>query len=81
MNECIGHVIGKPHSPITGLYFGKKAEKRLSWDEHIVPIRQPFKMLWRLRTFRKMTMKVTGMRCIHIELHSSFSEFNKKIKM
>uniref|UniRef100_A0A8C5PNR2 Mitogen-activated protein kinase kinase kinase 4 n=1 Tax=Leptobrachium leishanense TaxID=445787 RepID=A0A8C5PNR2_9ANUR len=21
MNECIGHVIGKPHSPITGLYF------------------------------------------------------------
>lgn len=23
MNECIGHVIGKPHSPVTGLYFGK----------------------------------------------------------
>ncbi|XP_069463800.1 mitogen-activated protein kinase kinase kinase 4 isoform X4 [Ambystoma mexicanum] len=22
MNECIGHVIGKPHSPITGLYIG-----------------------------------------------------------
>ncbi|XP_078504839.1 mitogen-activated protein kinase kinase kinase 4 isoform X1 [Lissotriton helveticus] len=22
MNECIGHVIGKPHSPITGLYLG-----------------------------------------------------------
>lgn len=20
MNECIGHVIGKPHSPVTGLY-------------------------------------------------------------
>lgn len=25
MNECIGHVIGKPHSPITGLYLGKTA--------------------------------------------------------
>ncbi len=23
MNECIGHVIGKPHSPVTGLYIGK----------------------------------------------------------
>lgn len=23
MNECIGHVIGKPHSPVTGLYLGK----------------------------------------------------------
>ncbi|XP_056422756.1 mitogen-activated protein kinase kinase kinase 4 isoform X3 [Hyla sarda] len=22
MNECIGHVIGKPHSPVTGLYLG-----------------------------------------------------------
>uniref|UniRef100_A0A8C5FI57 Mitogen-activated protein kinase kinase kinase 4 n=1 Tax=Gadus morhua TaxID=8049 RepID=A0A8C5FI57_GADMO len=22
MNECIGHVIGKPHSPVTGLYIG-----------------------------------------------------------
>lgn len=25
MNECIGHVIGKPHSPVTGLYLGKTA--------------------------------------------------------
>uniref|UniRef100_A0AAX7VC82 Mitogen-activated protein kinase kinase kinase 4 n=1 Tax=Astatotilapia calliptera TaxID=8154 RepID=A0AAX7VC82_ASTCA len=24
MNECIGHVIGKPHSPVTGLYFGPR---------------------------------------------------------
>lgn len=23
MNECIGHVIGKPHSPVTGLYIGE----------------------------------------------------------
>uniref|UniRef100_A0A8C8K5C7 Mitogen-activated protein kinase kinase kinase 4 n=1 Tax=Oncorhynchus tshawytscha TaxID=74940 RepID=A0A8C8K5C7_ONCTS len=23
MNECIGHVIGKPHSPVSGLYIGK----------------------------------------------------------
>ncbi|EPY85227.1 hypothetical protein CB1_000390041 [Camelus ferus] len=27
MNECIGHVIGKPHSPITGLYLGETAVK------------------------------------------------------
>lgn len=26
-------------------------------------------------------MKVTGMRCIHRELHSSLAEFNRKIKM
>ncbi|XP_061083846.1 mitogen-activated protein kinase kinase kinase 4 isoform X2 [Conger conger] len=24
MNECIGHVIGKPHSPVSGLYFGSR---------------------------------------------------------
>ncbi|XP_015218415.2 mitogen-activated protein kinase kinase kinase 4 isoform X2 [Lepisosteus oculatus] len=28
MNECIGHVIGKPHSPVTGLYFGTRNNPR-----------------------------------------------------
>uniref|UniRef100_A0A668UI43 Mitogen-activated protein kinase kinase kinase 4 n=1 Tax=Oreochromis aureus TaxID=47969 RepID=A0A668UI43_OREAU len=28
MNECIGHVIGKPHSPVTGLYFGPRNSPR-----------------------------------------------------
>lgn len=32
MNECIGHVIGKPHSPVTGLYIGK----RPLWDVYIL---------------------------------------------
>lgn len=30
MNECIGHVIGKPHSPVTGLYIGKTLELLVS---------------------------------------------------
>ncbi|XP_077468878.1 mitogen-activated protein kinase kinase kinase 4 isoform X1 [Stigmatopora argus] len=28
MNECIGHVIGKPHSPVTGLYVGPRNSPR-----------------------------------------------------
>ncbi|XP_064174372.1 mitogen-activated protein kinase kinase kinase 4 isoform X2 [Anguilla rostrata] len=28
MNECIGHVIGKPHSPVSGLYFGSRNSPR-----------------------------------------------------
>ncbi|XP_026210137.1 mitogen-activated protein kinase kinase kinase 4 isoform X2 [Anabas testudineus] len=28
MNECIGHVIGKPHSPVTGLYIGSRNSPR-----------------------------------------------------
>uniref|UniRef100_A0A3P9QHS0 Mitogen-activated protein kinase kinase kinase 4 n=1 Tax=Poecilia reticulata TaxID=8081 RepID=A0A3P9QHS0_POERE len=28
MNECIGHVIGKPHSPVTGLYFAPRNSPR-----------------------------------------------------
>uniref|UniRef100_A0A3Q0SR40 Mitogen-activated protein kinase kinase kinase 4 n=1 Tax=Amphilophus citrinellus TaxID=61819 RepID=A0A3Q0SR40_AMPCI len=27
MNECIGHVIGKPHSPVTGLYFSRNSPR------------------------------------------------------
>uniref|UniRef100_A0A3Q1AXA6 Protein kinase domain-containing protein n=1 Tax=Amphiprion ocellaris TaxID=80972 RepID=A0A3Q1AXA6_AMPOC len=28
MNECIGHVIGKPHSPVTGLYLAPRNSPR-----------------------------------------------------
>ncbi|KAM3605542.1 uncharacterized protein V6R79_000461 [Siganus canaliculatus] len=28
MNECIGHVIGKPHSPVTGLYIAPRNSPR-----------------------------------------------------
>ncbi|KAJ8248280.1 hypothetical protein GJAV_G00240310 [Gymnothorax javanicus] len=28
MNECIGHVIGKPHSPVSSLYFGSRNSPR-----------------------------------------------------
>ncbi|XP_018621728.2 mitogen-activated protein kinase kinase kinase 4 isoform X3 [Scleropages formosus] len=28
MNECIGHVIGKPHSPVSGLYIGPRNSPR-----------------------------------------------------
>ncbi|XP_061914314.1 mitogen-activated protein kinase kinase kinase 4 isoform X2 [Entelurus aequoreus] len=28
MNECIGHVIGKPHSPVTGLYIAPRSSPR-----------------------------------------------------
>ncbi|XP_036402784.1 mitogen-activated protein kinase kinase kinase 4 isoform X2 [Megalops cyprinoides] len=28
MNECIGHVIGKPHSPVSGLYFAPRNNPR-----------------------------------------------------
>ncbi|KAM9848182.1 mitogen-activated protein kinase kinase kinase 4 [Aulostomus maculatus] len=28
MNECIGHVIGKPHSPVTGLYIAARNSPR-----------------------------------------------------
>ncbi|XP_072247259.1 mitogen-activated protein kinase kinase kinase 4 isoform X1 [Leuresthes tenuis] len=28
MNECIGHVIGKPHSPVTGLYIAPRNNPR-----------------------------------------------------
>lgn len=50
MNECIGHVIGKPHSPITGLYLGKKTVRvsllePTGLGEHIVSSLQLFKML------------------------------------
>lgn len=31
MNECIGHVIGKPHSPVTGLYIGKMPLCDITW--------------------------------------------------
>lgn len=34
MNECIGHVIGKPHSPVTGLYIGKM----LLWDRELLRV-------------------------------------------
>uniref|UniRef100_A0A8C1N381 Mitogen-activated protein kinase kinase kinase 4 n=1 Tax=Cyprinus carpio TaxID=7962 RepID=A0A8C1N381_CYPCA len=28
MNECIGHVIGKPHSPVSSMYFGPRNSPR-----------------------------------------------------
>uniref|UniRef100_A0A8C1RK58 Mitogen-activated protein kinase kinase kinase 4 n=1 Tax=Cyprinus carpio TaxID=7962 RepID=A0A8C1RK58_CYPCA len=28
MNECIGHVIGKPHSPVSSMYFGTRNSPR-----------------------------------------------------
>ncbi|XP_069000987.1 mitogen-activated protein kinase kinase kinase 4 isoform X1 [Embiotoca jacksoni] len=28
MNECIGHVIGKPHSPVTGMYIAQRNSPR-----------------------------------------------------
>ncbi|KAJ3610506.1 hypothetical protein NHX12_022598 [Muraenolepis orangiensis] len=32
MNECIGHVIGKPHSPVTGLYIEGFSSRSLPCD-------------------------------------------------
>lgn len=42
MNECIGHVIGKPHSPVTGLYIGKRILVAVTLGLHISPILATF---------------------------------------
>lgn len=42
MNECIGHVIGKPHSPVTGLYIGKRIRVAVMPGLHVSPISAAF---------------------------------------
>ena len=76
MNECIGHVIGKPHSPVTGLYLGKAAVTA-SLPEPAgtgeCPPRRRRRLQWwcgPVRIFQKMAVKVRGVRYVHRALYS-----------
>lgn len=72
MNECIGHVIGKPHSPVTGLYLGKRqlqhccstpAPASASFVVALLPVASAS-----LGIFGKGTAAVRGVQCARRQL-------------